>query len=181
MEPRVNLGAVVQIGIVVRDLQKTIAEYWNTFGIGPWSIWNYDPTVVADMTYQGKPHDYGWTIALAQVGSVQWEVIEPLWGESIHTEFLRKHGEGLHHVAYLVDDAWEVVEDLKVLGLDVIESGYVKGRPFIYLDTEQRLGTCFELIGTGFEHLSPDSVYPEQAGSAIEHPSPPVECGKESE
>ena len=88
--PTVSLGTVAQIGIVVRDLQKTIEEYWNIFGVGPWSIWKYDPTVVADMTYQGKPHEYGWTIALAQVGPVQWEVIEPLWGRVFTRSFFER-------------------------------------------------------------------------------------------
>ncbi len=158
--PTVALGTLAQIGVVVRDLQKTIDEYWNIFGIGPWSIWKYDPTVVEDVTYRGEPHEFAWTIALAQDGPVQWEVIEPLWGESIYTEFLREHGEGLHHVAYLVDGAWKIVEDLNPVGVTAIQSGFVKGRPFIYLDTEKRLGACFELIGTGGTHLPPDRVYP---------------------
>jgi len=160
MGPTVTLGTVAQIGVLVTDLQKTIEEYWNTLGIGPWSIWKYDPTVVADMTYRGKPHEYAITIALAQVGPVQWEVIEPLWGESIYTEFLREHGEGLHHVGYLVDEPWEIVEDLNAVGVNAIQSGFVKGRSFIYLDTEKRLGVCVELIGTGGTHLPPDRVYP---------------------
>ena len=160
MMPTVALGSVGQIGVVVRDLQKTIEEFWNTLGIGPWSIWTYDPGVVTDMTYLGEPVEYGIKIALAQAGAVQWEIIEPLWGESIYTEFLRERGEGLHHVAYFVDEEWRTAKDLEAVGLHAILSGFVKGRSFIYFDTKERLGVPFELIGNRGTHLPPDSVYP---------------------
>jgi methylmalonyl-CoA/ethylmalonyl-CoA epimerase len=155
MMPTVALGSVGQIGVVVRDLQKTIEEFWNTLGIGPWSIWTYDPTVVTDMNYRGEPVEYGIKIALAQAGAVQWEIIEPLWGESIYTEFLRERGEGLHHVAYFVDEEWRTAKDLEAVGLHAILSGFVKGRSFIYFDTKERLGVPFELIA----RTSPPTVY----------------------
>jgi methylmalonyl-CoA/ethylmalonyl-CoA epimerase len=160
MAPITSLDKVFQVCVVVNDLQKTIEEYWNIFGLGPWRIWDYDPTVVADMTYHGEPQDYAMTIALAQAGPVQWEVVQPVWGESVFADFLREHGDGLHHIGVFIDGAWQVVEDLKAIGVNATQSGFVKGRPFIYLDTVKRLGACFELVGTGGYDIPPHRIYP---------------------
>ncbi|MBW2206497.1 MAG: hypothetical protein JRG79_06260, partial [Deltaproteobacteria bacterium] len=29
------------VGIVCKDVQKTIEAYWNILGVGPWSIFEY--------------------------------------------------------------------------------------------------------------------------------------------
>ncbi len=43
-------------------------------------------------------------LALAQLGPVMCELIEPVQGPSSYEEFLNEHGEGLHHLGYFVED-----------------------------------------------------------------------------
>jgi len=48
---------------------------------------------------------------------------QPAEGESIYRDFLNEHGEGLHHVNFLVDDADETAEILVKQGFPSLQSG----------------------------------------------------------
>jgi 4-hydroxyphenylpyruvate dioxygenase-like putative hemolysin len=50
--------------------------------------------------------------ALADSGSVFIELVQVLEGETPHTEFLREKGEGIQHVAFLVRDLDETLNEL---------------------------------------------------------------------
>ena len=87
---KVKIKNVLQVGVVVRDLQKAMERYWNIFGIGPWDIYTFGPPAVTNTTIRGKPAEFTMRLALTQVGNVQWELIQPLTGPSIYQEFLDK-------------------------------------------------------------------------------------------
>jgi hypothetical protein len=44
--PKIKIGEINQIGIVVRDLQKAADNYWATLGIGPWGIVRIEPPLL---------------------------------------------------------------------------------------------------------------------------------------
>ena len=89
----------LQIALVVRDLEATMRTYVHEYGIGPWEIYEFNPDTVAEMVKDGEPAEYALRIAVTMVGSVQWELIQPLDDRSMYAEFLATKGEGLHHVA----------------------------------------------------------------------------------
>src|SRR5215831_3508213 len=88
----------VQVALVVRDLQASMKTYVERYGIGPWEIYEFNPTTVEEMKAHGEPVESSWRLALARVGSVTWELIEPLDDRSTYAEFLAERGEGVHHV-----------------------------------------------------------------------------------
>ena len=47
---------------------------------------------------RGKLVEHSFIAAIASVGDVELELIQPLCGESLYAEHLAQHGEGLHHV-----------------------------------------------------------------------------------
>ena len=98
---KLRLPATSQLGFVVRDTDETARYYEQVFGVGPWSIMVGETT---DCTNRGKPATIRGKIGVTQVGPVQFELIQILEGESIHSEFLRERGEGLHHVGFHVRD-----------------------------------------------------------------------------
>jgi hypothetical protein len=53
---------------------------------------------------RGKPADFVVHVSLGYVGDLQLELIQPVRGESIYTDFLADHGPGLHHGCWEVDD-----------------------------------------------------------------------------
>jgi len=100
-------------------------------------------------------------LALAPVGSMKLELIQPLEGESIYKEFLEEKGEGVHHIAsYEVDDLDRALAGFKELGIKVLQSGTWSGASFAYLDTEELLGTIVELVKRVGEYPEPDYTYP---------------------
>jgi 4-hydroxyphenylpyruvate dioxygenase-like putative hemolysin len=147
--PKIKTGEIIQIGIVVRDLQKAVDNYWTTVGIGPWQIVRMEPPILTGVTLRGKPVDASMLAAIAQSGSIQMELIQPLEGPSIWKEFLNKRGEGLHHVQSLVQNPKVALAKFKEMGVDVLMSGKIANNIFYYMDTEPLLGIILEFIDTG--------------------------------
>jgi hypothetical protein len=92
----------LQVAVIVRDLDAAMRTYFDEYGIGPWSVYEFDPDNVRDMRSRGEPVAWSWRLAVAQVGQVQWELVEPLDDESIYAQFLSERGPGLHHVGVAV-------------------------------------------------------------------------------
>ncbi len=46
-------------------------------------------------------------------GGVQWEVVEPISGDSFLSRFLKERGPGLHHVTFQVEDVEKAAEVLR--------------------------------------------------------------------
>jgi methylmalonyl-CoA/ethylmalonyl-CoA epimerase len=162
---KVELKQFLQICVVVKDLQKAMERYWEIFGIGPWQIYTFAPPNLTEPTIGGKPEPYTMRLAVAQVGAVQWELIQPLTGPSIYAEFLEKHGEGLHHVACAVEDYDQAVAALEKQGIGILMGGTWKGATYAYMDTEQAIGAILEIykMPPGFEMPAPEATYPPSA------------------
>ena len=131
---RIVLPEVGQIGVVVRDVEKAI-EYYSKFGLGPFQVVEIAGEVGSKMV-KAK-------LAFAQMGQVQLELIEIVEGETIHTEFLKKRGEGLHHLGFFVEDLEKEVDRWKKQGVGVLQA--IEGF-FAYMDTAKIGGVILELI-----------------------------------
>jgi len=125
---------VDQIGIVVKDMDTSVNFYEQMFG----------PPF---LTLESNTNKAKLKISLFQIGEIQFELIQVLDGESVHSKFLREKGEGLHHVGFIVEDLEEELTRLEKEGIKVLERGIVQEMvKFAYLDTEKRLGIILELI-----------------------------------
>ena len=144
---KLRLPAVSQLGFVVRDTDATARYYEQVFGLGPWTIMEGETT---DCTNRGEPVKIRGKIGIAQVGAVQFELIQIMEGESIHSEFLQERGEGLHHIGFYVRDLGARLEACKEAGSDVLQKGTIKQGPitihYAYLDTVSIGGVVFEYI-----------------------------------
>ena len=60
-------------------------------------------------------------VAFFKVGDVRLEVLEPTDPSSTVAAFIEKRGEGLHHVAYTVDDIEARIAELKASGVRLID------------------------------------------------------------
>ena len=158
------LKRVNQIALVVRDLDAAMRRYWELLGIGPWRVYTYGPPLVHDMTYRGRPQDYRMRLALAQVGEIMLELIQPLSGESIYVEHLEGKGEGLHHLGVFVPSFDEAVAEVQRRGYAILQSGRGYGRwgdgGYAYVDTEGDLGVILEVIEIPRERVPPEAEFP---------------------
>ncbi len=158
------LGDSKQICVVTRDLQRTMRGMVRV-GIGPWMVYTFSPDNVQEPTYRGQPANFSMKLALSFSGTMMWEIVQPLTGPNIYEEFLEKHEEGVHHVAFTLNDIpWE--DQVKVFqdhGYELIQSGIWEGRvPFAYFETEQDTTTTFEIfnIPDDFSLPEPEQWYP---------------------
>jgi catechol 2,3-dioxygenase-like lactoylglutathione lyase family enzyme len=158
------LSETIQIAIVVRDLEAAMRTYVEDYGIGPWAIFEFGPENVSDMHEGGEPVERAWRLAIAYVGQVQWELIEPLDDESVYARFLAETGGGLHHVGVAVPDFDETLEAQAARGNGVLLGGEYKGIRFAYLDTVDDLGVITEVFsGAPGDDQQPDATYPPEA------------------
>lgn len=159
---------IVQVGIVVEDVEQTARRYWELLGVGPWNFLHFQPPHLADCRLHGIPvrdSDFGVKAAVADLGDLQFELLEPTHGVSTHLEFLNAHGAGVHHVSFgAVRDHDEIVMSLAEEGIEPESSGILGGAAvFTYLATRDGLGTIWELakaIPGKKSSLKPYGSYP---------------------
>jgi len=137
---------LAQVGIVVKDMDKAIEFYSSAFGFGPFEIIEF-PDLSVEV--RGKPAKISVTAALAAAGDLQVEFIQAEPGENIYWEFFEKHGEGLHHLGFVVDDLDAELAEAKEKGIPVLMYGKVEGGSFAYLDSTQPGGVIMELLQQG--------------------------------
>ena len=146
---------ITQVGIVVRDLDKALAEYTHKLGVGPWRVYTYAPPKLTGMRIRGVETPYSMKLALAWTGTMMWELIQPLDGPSIYQEFLRDHGEGIHHV--MVDYGDRTLEEVKAefaaRGWPALMEGNYLGSQYAYFATEGSLTTTIGKQGGNISNL----------------------------
>jgi catechol 2,3-dioxygenase-like lactoylglutathione lyase family enzyme len=125
----------VQIAWVTRDLDATEKALTTLLGAKKWVRMpgvHFGPDTC---TYRGRPADFVADISLSYTGDTQLELIAPVNGDSIYTEFLDKAGPGLHHICVEVDD---VEAALATRGAEVVQRGVMPGgMEFAYVTAAQ--------------------------------------------
>jgi methylmalonyl-CoA epimerase len=95
------------VGVVVNDLEESIALYTSVFGIR--------------VTHRAGNEELGIAAAFLEVGGSEIELIAPTRSDSMVSKFLAERGPGLHHLAYAVPDIRQALSDAKREGLELID------------------------------------------------------------
>jgi methylmalonyl-CoA/ethylmalonyl-CoA epimerase len=144
---RVDLGPIIQVGIVVRDAEAAVKAWTERFNFGPAHFVDWPPegrNLEETRTYRGRPGNFRMRLAFIETPSIQIEFLQPLEGGNIYSEWLEQHGEGLHHLLFEVADPEAVAAELDA---PVLQSGGSTLRPgatWSYLDTQALLGCIIE-------------------------------------
>jgi methylmalonyl-CoA/ethylmalonyl-CoA epimerase len=80
--PTARVHNTLQVGLIVADLRQAMKHYVEVLGIGPWHVYTIEAPEFTDARVHGKPEPYSMRLAVAHVGNVQWELIQPLTGRS---------------------------------------------------------------------------------------------------
>lgn len=134
-------GEVRQNGYVVRDIEAAMKHWTATLGVGP--FFYIEKVPVEDFRYRGEPSDAEFSVALANTGSLQIELIQQRNdAPSMYRDFLEAGREGLHHLAYWTRDFDKAMKELEPKGYAVGQSGQISGPTgrFVYFDTETHPG-----------------------------------------
>jgi len=93
------------VGVAVRSVDQMVAIYSK---IGEFEV---KQTEVAGQKAK---------VALLKAGDTSVEFLEPTSEDSTLAKFIRERGEGLHHIAFEVDDIERTTEELKGRGFRFI-------------------------------------------------------------
>src|SRR5271170_3418529 len=93
-----SVGSPVQIAWVTHNLDATETALTGLLGVKKW-VRLPDVHFAPDAcSYLGRPADFVASISLSYLGDMQLELIAPVRGPNIYSDFLRDSGPGLHHV-----------------------------------------------------------------------------------
>jgi methylmalonyl-CoA/ethylmalonyl-CoA epimerase len=172
--PILNINALQQVAFVVYDLKKAMERLWTTFGIGPWKVnirdcnSTGDKTMVTDLFYKNKPGRFSYQVAETLIGpnNLNYELVQPLFGENIYTDLLKQHGEGMHHLGWHIvhsqDDFLKVTETLEQNGFPCMQSARISGARVACFDTRKVLNAILEVSfrDPNAKRLDPCYIYP---------------------
>ena len=130
-----------QIAWVTPDLNATETALTGLLGVRKWVRIPDVHFAPENCSYLGEPADFVASIALSYLGDMQLELISPVRGDNIYSDFLRESGAGLHHICRevetpeLFDAALVEAEDL---GAPVVQRGVMPGGlQFAYVSAPQ--------------------------------------------
>ena len=134
------------VGAIVKDMDKTIAHL-AAIGIKPSGMPNGQDVMELQFKgeFKGKPAEWGVKICMLKTGVLDIELLQPTSGNSVLHEFIASGLEGVHHVAYVVEDVEKETAAMVEQGARVITSGKTPRGSFYYLETGG--GIIMELKG----------------------------------
>lgn len=125
---------VDHIGIAVRSIEETASFYANHFHV------NVEKIV--------EVPEQGVRVAFLPLGNCKLELLEPLDEKSSIHAFIEKRGEGLHHMAFEVDNIQDRLNQLKTEGIGLIDEEPkqgASGHPIAFLHPKSTHGALIEL------------------------------------
>jgi len=108
-----NISHIEHIGIAVKDLKTAIPYYEEVLGLQCYNI-----EEVTDQKVK---------TAFFKVGETKLELLEPTSEESAIAKFIEKKGEGVHHIAFRVDDVAHALAECESKGVQLIDKAPRKG------------------------------------------------------
>ncbi|HKP40849.1 VOC family protein [Mycobacterium sp.] len=139
----------VQIAWVTQDLDATETTLTALLGAKKWIRMAGVHFGPESCTYRGEPADFIADISLSYAGDTQLELIAPVCGESIYTEFLDRCGPGLHHICIEADDVQAALDERDA---EVVQRGVMPGGiEFAYVSAAQAGVPYIEIA-----HISPE-------------------------
>lgn len=137
---------VTQIGILVNDIEKVSAAYADFFGLEKPQIIVTDTEDIAQTRYNGSATEARAKLAFFDMGSVQIELIEPDHQPSTWRDYLNEHGEGPHHIAFVIEGMKDKIMLLEGKGFPLQQKGEYTGGRYAYMDTFKELKVLVELL-----------------------------------
>jgi methylmalonyl-CoA/ethylmalonyl-CoA epimerase len=100
-------GRIDHVGVAVSDLDAAISLYRDTFAM--------------PLAHRETVESQGVEAVLLDVGDGHVELLRPLGPDTVVGKFLERRGEGLHHVAYAVEDIDAALDGLRSAGIELID------------------------------------------------------------
>ena len=130
-----KISQIEHIGIAVESIEKVLPYFENVLGLKC-----YKTEVVEDQ--KGKT-------AFLKVGEVKLELLEPTSPESTIAAYLEKRGQGMHHMAFRIEDGVaNAIAEADAAGIRLIDKAPRKGADSMniaFLHPKSTVGILTEL------------------------------------
>lgn len=131
-----NISHIEHIGIAVENLDQAIAYYQDVLGLKCYAV-----EEVADQKVK---------TAFFKVGDTKIELLESTDPEGPIGKFIEKKGQGVHHIAFAVDDVTQSLTTVELKGVQLIDKVKRKGAEGLsigFLHPKSTLGVLTEFCG----------------------------------
>lgn len=129
-----NISHIEHLGIAVENLEESIKYYENVLGMKCYSV-----EEVADQKVK---------TAFFLVGNTKIELLESTSPDGPIGKFIAKKGQGIHHIAFAVDDTNKALKLAEERGVTLIDKESRKGAEGLnigFLHPKSTLGVLTEL------------------------------------
>lgn len=101
------LGKIEHVALAVTDLEAAITHYSEVWGL--------------EVAHRERVEDQGVEEAMLPLGDSHLQLLGATAPDTTIGRFLASRGEGLHHIAYEVDDLPGTLDDLRSRGIELID------------------------------------------------------------
>lgn len=129
------LDRIDHVGIAVADLDAAAGLYERMFDMA--------------LAHRERVESQGVEAALLDVGDGHVELLQPLGPQTAVGRFIERRGEGLHHVAYAVEDIDAILSQLKDSDVELIDERPrrgIRGSRVAFLHPRATRGVLTEIV-----------------------------------
>jgi methylmalonyl-CoA/ethylmalonyl-CoA epimerase len=129
------LGRIEHVALAVSDLDAAIDHYRRVWGL--------------ELEHREVVEDQGVEEAMFRLGDSFIQLLAPLSPDTPVGTFIERQGEGLHHIAYEVEDLETALKQLKEEGLELIDEKARRGSRqtrIAFVHPKGNLGVLVELV-----------------------------------
>jgi methylmalonyl-CoA/ethylmalonyl-CoA epimerase len=129
------LHGIEHIALAVDDIEVAIKHYQEVWGL--------------EVTHREIVVDQGVEEVMLPLGNCSLQLLGATGPDTIVARFLARGGEGLHHIAYEVDDLASTLADLKSKGVQLVDESPragARGQMVAFVHPKANHGLLVELI-----------------------------------
>ncbi|MFX1328555.1 MAG: VOC family protein [Promethearchaeota archaeon] len=113
---------VDQLGFVYKDIASQANIMENVFGFSKFIFGNPRSSIIQ---YRGNPSQVTRQLAFSRLNGTQIELIKWISGECLFKEFLDQRKEGLHHMAFYIENTDSYIKEFEKSGIGVLQTGEI--------------------------------------------------------
>lgn len=137
---------VFQNAWVVDDIDAAMKKWVDELGVGPFFVAEHG-ALFTDVRYRGQPGELSMTVALAQAGPLQIELIQPTTEQPCaYRDSVAPGATGFHHMCVWTHDIQADTAYFEQLGYPAANIGKAGFAWFAYYDTRPLLGCMLEVV-----------------------------------
>lgn len=126
---------VEHIGIAVKNIDDFMNNFVNILNM---EVFN-----------EGVNDERGIRFAFLKAGDAEIELVQPVRSDAKIAQFIDKNGEGLHHIAFQVQNINQCIEELNNKGVKMVEKEPVvgaSGELMSFVDSNYTSGVIIQLV-----------------------------------